>query len=78
MPTYAFKNTKTGEVFEEFMSISAREQYFKDNPHLEHVLVVPQKVADVVRMGMKKPDDGFRDVLKKIKKKHRGSKINTW
>ena len=29
MPTYAFRDKTTGEVFEKFMSISAREEYLK-------------------------------------------------
>ena len=37
MPTYDFVNTETGEEFEEFMSISAREQYLKDNPKIQQM-----------------------------------------
>ena len=38
MPTYDFVNTNTGEEFEEFMSMAAREQYLKDNPHIQQML----------------------------------------
>ena len=34
MPTYDFENTKTGEVFEKFISISDKEKYLKDNPDI--------------------------------------------
>ena len=32
MPIYIFKNTKTNKTYEEFLSMSEREQYLKDNP----------------------------------------------
>jgi hypothetical protein len=35
MPTYEFKNTETGEVFEKLLGISAKEEYLKDNPHIQ-------------------------------------------
>lgn len=78
MPTYTFKNTKTGKVFEEFMSIAAREQYLADNPHITTIIETAPALGDPVRLGLKKPDDGFRDVLRKIKAKHKRSNINTF
>ena len=41
MPTYAFRNKKTDEQFEKFMSISAKEQYLAENQDIEQVLQVP-------------------------------------
>ena len=35
MPYYNFKNKETGEEFEEFFTISGREEYLKDNPHIQ-------------------------------------------
>lgn len=67
MPTYAFKELNTGEVVEKFFSISARDQWLKDNPNWEYFPVIPQEVVDSVRMGRKKPDASFRDLLKTIK-----------
>jgi len=32
MPTYNFRNKTTGETFEKFMSISARELFLSENP----------------------------------------------
>lgn len=66
MPTYSFRDQNTGDVFEKFMSISAREQYLKDNPQLEVVVGTPL----IVRGLDQKPDSGFRDVLKEIRRKH--------
>ena len=34
MPTYTFRNKDTGETFDQFMTMSSREQYMKDNPTL--------------------------------------------
>ena len=38
MPTYTFYNKDTDEQFDEFMSWSERENYLKDNPHIEPML----------------------------------------
>lgn len=80
MPTYKFLNTKTNKEHIEFMSISSLEGYLKDNPHITQL--VHGAPGIVSGRGMKKPDDGFRDVLREIKKKNsRGrskSNINTF
>ena len=34
MPLYTFRDMNTGEQFDEMMSISSREEYLKDNPHI--------------------------------------------
>jgi hypothetical protein len=82
MPTYLFKNMSTGETFEEFMSITAREEYLVNNPDLIQLVNSAPALGDSVRLGLRKPDDGFRDVLKEIKNKHSGglsaSTINTF
>ena len=81
MPTYSFRNKETGEEFDEIMSISKLDQYKIDNPQLEQLLGTPP-IGDPIRLGMKKPDDTFRDILKQIKKNNDGkrirSTINTW
>lgn len=77
MPTYRFLNNDTGEEFEDFMSIADMQKYLSENKHITQIIGAPPLV-DPTRLGMKKPDNGFRDVLKKIKSKHRGSNINTW
>jgi len=67
MPTYAFRNKKTDEHFDKFMSISAKEQYLAENPDIEQVISAP---AFNYSGTEKKPDAGFRDVLKEIRSKH--------
>lgn len=79
MPTYTFKNKKTGKQWDDIMSISDKEAYLEANPHIQQLIVKPLSMGDPVRVGRKKPDDGFRDVLREIKKKHpRGGGINTF
>lgn len=77
MGTYNFRNRKTGKVTERVMSIAEAEQYEKDHPNQEWLCSSPA-IGDPYRLGLKKPDDGFRDRLKDIKKSHRRSKINTF
>ena len=66
MPTYRFLNNETGEEYEDFMSISALEVYLSENPNVTQLL----NGAPLIHSGrgLKKPDAGFRDLLKHIKK----------
>lgn len=79
MPTYRFRNKETNEEFDLFMSMSDREKYLEDNPNLVQTFdTAPLTVSGVDR----KPDQGFRDLLKDMKKKNSGgisrSTINTF
>jgi hypothetical protein len=65
MPTYGFLNNDTGEEFEEFMNISEIDDYLKNNPNITQLVGAPNIVSGVAG---KKPDSGFRDILKHIKK----------
>jgi hypothetical protein len=68
MPTYKFLNNDTGEEFEDFMSISALDVYLSENTNLTQLV----NGAPLIHSGrgMGKPDQGFRDLLKDIKKKN--------
>jgi len=68
MPTYNFINNDTGEEFTEFMSISALDQYLKDNPNVTQLVSGAPLIHS--GRGLGKPDQGFRDLLKDMKKKH--------
>jgi hypothetical protein len=80
MPTYKFLNTNTNEEFEEFMSISSMTQYLEENPHITQLV----NGAPLIHSGrgLQKPDAGFRDILKNVRKEHsRGitrSTVNTF
>ncbi len=73
MPTYDFLNTETGEEFEAFMSMSAREQYLKDNPHIQQMLGATSTVSGVSITG--KIPDGFKEVLSKVAENHKQSAV---
>ena len=64
MPLYSFRNTETGETHDKLMTWDDREQYLSNNPALEVIIGAPA-VGDSVRLGIRKPDDGFREVLSK-------------
>jgi hypothetical protein len=75
MPTYDFRNKDTGEVFEKIMKIAEKEQYLIDNPHIEQTLLAAPAMGDSVRLGLHKPDNGFKEVLQKIHSRAPGSQI---
>lgn len=78
MPNYSFKNTTTGDQWEDSMSIADKEKFLKDNPHIIQEITSAPSLGDPVRLGFKKVDSDFRDVLRKIKKAHPLSKgVNT-
>lgn len=74
MPIYTFRNTQTGEEKDYTLRISELDQFKSDNPHLTQI-ITPKGMISSHNI---KPDSGFRDVLKSIKKANRGSNINTW
>ena len=76
MPSYDFRNKETGEIIEVSMSFTKLNKYKEDNPHLEQYhSSSPGLVADA-HVRDKRPD-GFKDVLKSIKKANPGSNIDT-
>ena len=77
MPTYTFRDSNSGEILDHSLRISELDSFKLDNPHLSQVhLKAPTLARD---SGNKKPDDGFRDVLRSIKKASgRRNTINTF
>lgn len=76
MPTYTFRNKETGEQFDQFMKISEREEYLKQNPHLESLITGAPMMMDPMRAGVRKIDNGFKDVLQQIHSRTPGSKLD--
>ena len=76
MPLYDFRDVNTGEVFEKFMSIASKEEYLKENPHIEPVISGLPPLIDPVRLGVTKTDNGFREVMQKIHERSPGSELN--
>jgi hypothetical protein len=73
MPLYDFLNTQTGEVEELMLSLSQREQFIKDNPHMQQVLGATATVSGVSITG--KVPDGFKEVLAKVSENHKQSSV---
>jgi len=67
VPTYNFFNTITEEYFSFSLKMSEREKYLKENPFINQV---PSNPLIHSGRGLGKPDEGFRDILRDIKKKH--------
>jgi hypothetical protein len=76
MPTYTFRNKETGETFDQFMTIASREQFLKENPNLETIISGAPMMMDPVRAGVRKVDNGFKEVLQKIHSRTPGSKLD--
>ena len=76
MPTYNFIDTETGEEFESFMKISEREEFLKENPHIQPVLTAPAIVSGVnsARDSDRKLG-GFKEVLQKVGEKYPTSPV---
>lgn len=75
MPIYSMRNNQTQEEFEVNMKYSELSEYLKSNPHIQQIFTKFPGMVDPVRVGIRKPDDGFRDVLKKAKI-HKHNTIN--
>lgn len=84
MPSYTFRNLNTQEIETHVMRISQYDEFKANNLHLEryHEPGDGPAMGDPIRLGLKKPDAGFRDVLKEIRGKHDAkltrSTINTF
>ena len=73
MPYYNFKNKKTGEEFEEFFTISGREEFLKDNPHIQQT---PSMFGIAGGTGDRiKNDSGWKENLSRIAEAHPGSPL---
>jgi hypothetical protein len=68
MPTYRFLNKETNEEFEDFISISRKEELLRLNPHIEQVIEAPAIVTTVTTTN--KVPEGFKEVLSKVAEAH--------
>lgn len=77
MPMYQFENTETGEQFTEMMSWEDSKVYLEENPHLKRVIGAPKIVSGVGSQGVK-VDNGFKEVMSKIKSTHTVNNIRDY
>ena len=78
MPVYSMKNTETQEEFEITLKYTDLEQYLNDNTNIKQIFKRFPGTGDPMRLGLKKPDDGFRDVLRNVQHHHKKDSINTF
>ncbi len=73
-------NNETGEEYEEFMFIKELDSYVESHPNVTQLVNGAPMISS--GRGMGKPDEGFRDLLREMKKKNSGgytkSTINTF
>ena len=72
MPTYSFKNNDTGEEWEEFFSISGKEEFLKEN---DNITQLPSLVSIVSDVGGIRNDGGWKDNMSRIAEAHPGSPL---
>ena len=68
MPTYTFLNKETGKSWDQMMSISESEKFLKDNPNIHKVPTAINMVRSVMGQKSMRNDQGWKDMLKTIKK----------
>ena len=75
MPTFTFRNTKTGEEFDDFLTNSKREELLKKNPHIKQMpsmFSISGSVGDNIDA---KTDAGWKEVLAKGAEAHPDSQL---
>ena len=78
MPIYSMRNNETQEEFEVNLKYSDLEQYLQDNSQFTQIFTKFPGFGDSVRLGIRKPDDNFRDVLRNVRHHHKKDSINTF
>ena len=82
MPTYQYKCKSCNHEFETYLKIDDRKKPEKKpcpscgKKQVEIHFGTPPAIGDPIRMGIKKPDKEFTQLLKRIKKNNRGSTIS--
>jgi hypothetical protein len=69
------KNIETEEEFEVNMKYSDLQEYLTNNRQIKQVFKKFPATGDSIRLGVRRVDDNFRDVLKKAKV-HKHNTIN--
>ena len=74
MPSYSFKNNDTGEEFEQILSMSEREKFLEQNPHIHQLPSLFATSASGTGDRIKN-DDGWKENMARIGEAHPGSPI---
>ncbi len=68
MPQYTMRNRKTGEEKDLVMTVEERGRWLDDNPDWYQPPIASRIVGGTGTTVVSKTDDGWKDVLKSIKK----------
>ena len=72
MPNYEYEDVNTGERFTKMTSYDDSVKFLEENPNFRRVIGAPQIVGGV---GTNlKVDNGFREVISKVKEKYKVNK----
>ena len=75
MPIYTFKDNSTGEIWDEIISISDREAFLAENPHITTIITkAPGLVSSQYTSGLKN-DSGWHENLARIAEAHPTSEL---
>jgi hypothetical protein len=77
MPNYNFRNNETSEEIEVFMKISELDQWKEDNPGWTQFLTAAPRTVSGVGSNLK-VDDGFREVISKVKQTYTVNNIKDY
>lgn len=82
MPLYNYRCKKCGQEWETMLSISNRKTPEADpcpkchqQNSVENYIAGAPALGDPVRLGFRRPDNGFRETLQRIDEKTAGSKL---
>jgi predicted nucleic acid-binding Zn ribbon protein len=76
MPNYEYENTNTGERFFKLSSWDDSQKILEENPDLRRVIGAP-KIVGGVGTNLK-VDDGFREVISKVKQTYKVNNIKDY
>lgn len=76
MPNYEYEDINTGERFTRLSSWDDSNKFLEENPNLKRVIGAP-KIVGGVGNGPK-VDDGFREVISKVKEKYTVNNIKDY
>lgn len=75
---YNFRYKETGEIIQEEMMLCEREPFLFEHPELEQILIVPPKLGDPVKLGVKKvPGDFQHGIMDRIAAATPGNTLHT-
>lgn len=58
------------------MKIAEMEKFLKEKPHVVIEITKAPSIGDSFRLGVRRPDETFKDRLRDIKQRFPGSNIN--